>query len=110
MFRIASAMAVLGGVQATEWTTAQITRIGSTARYMRAKVNGQQVGDETMLWAYVTGLLDAEPELTFTVKEVTGLDTHACTWTDVSTVGSISGTVKDVGRVTGEGLVGLDLA
>ena len=110
MFRIASAMAVLGGVQATEWTTAIVNRVGTgTARFMRAKVAGQQVGSETMIWAAVRGHLDAEPDLTFTVREVTGLDPMFCTWTEVSTIGSISGTPYGVGGATAEGLVSLDL-
>ena len=111
MFRIASAMAVLGGVQATEWTTAIVNRVGTSAatRFMRAKVAGQQVGSETMIWGAVRGLFDAEPDLTFTVREVTGLDPMFCTWTEVSTIGSISGTAYGVGGATAEGLVSLDL-
>ena len=110
MFRIASAMAVLGGVQATEWTTAIVNRVGTgTARFMRAKVAGQQVGSETMIWGAVKGILDPEPDLTFTVREVTGLDPMFCTWTEVSTIGAISGTAYGVGGATAEGLVSLDL-
>ena len=111
MFRIASAMAVLCGVQATEWTTTNVNRVGTSAatRFMRAKVVGQRVGSETMIWAAVRGLFDAEPDLTFTVREVTGLDPMFCTWTEVSTIGSISGTAYGVGGATAEGLVSLDL-